>query len=89
MRCRYLADGQCKNKATVWYHSIGICDEHKALLTKLIESKGNAAEFVVIPTKRRRTSRAVDLGDSPALEGVSTPEVLSAGQAGTTPAPNH
>ena len=60
MRCRYLADGQCKNKATVWYRSIGICDEHKAVLTKLIESKGNTAEFVVIPTKRRRTPLALD-----------------------------
>ena len=35
---------------------------------------------------RHLTQVALDEGDSPAFEGVSTPEVLSAGQAGSTPA---
>lgn len=61
MRCRYLEDGQCKNKATVWYHSIGICDEHKELLTKIIESKGSTAEFVVIPPKGKSIAQLVNM----------------------------
>ena len=60
MRCRYLDDWQCKNKAVVWWHSIGVCAVHQEALRRLIESKDNVAEFVTIPTKRRRTSRALD-----------------------------
>lgn len=37
----------------------------------------------------RPTTGAVDLGDSSALEVDSTPEVLSAGQGESHPAPNH
>ena len=37
----------------------------------------------------RPTTGAVDLGDSSALEVDSAPEVLSAGQGESTPAPNH
>ena len=36
-----------------------------------------------------QTTGAVDLGDSAALEVGSTPEVLSAGQGASNPAPNH
>ena len=37
----------------------------------------------------RPTTGAVDLGDSSALEVDSAPEVLSAGQGESHPAPNH
>jgi len=37
----------------------------------------------------RPTTGAVDLGDSAALEVGQRPEVLSAGQGESTPAPNH
>ena len=39
--------------------------------------------------EERPTTGAVDLGDSSAIEVGSTPEVLSAGQGESTPAPNH
>lgn len=54
MRCRYLESAQCQAKAAVWYHSIPVCDEHAAVLKKLIESKGGRAEFVTIPAKKPR-----------------------------------
>ena len=45
--------------------------------------------FIGVVIKARQTTGAVDLGDSSALEVGSTPEVLSAGQGESTPAPNH
>jgi len=52
MRRKYLDESQCKNKATHLYGSgkIGVCGRHKALLEKLIESKGGLTgdEFVEI-----------------------------------------
>ncbi len=61
MRCKYLADSQCKNKATHLYGGkIGVCEQHKALLEKIIESKGGLVgdEFVVItPPNKARTRR--------------------------------
>lgn len=51
MRCKYLEDSQCKSKATHLYgEKIGVCEHHKAMLEKLIESKGGLVgdEFVEI-----------------------------------------
>ena len=56
-------------------------------------SKGDSAqlaEYRANEWQRRRTTGAVDLGDSSAaLEVDSSPEVLSAGQGESKPAPNH
>ena len=57
MRCKYLEDSMCKNKATHLYGGkIGVCEHHKSLLEKLIESKGGLVgdEFVAIKAAQPR-----------------------------------
>lgn len=41
---------------------------------------------IAVGAVRRTTTRALDEGDSSAPEGDTSPEVLSAGEAGSTPA---
>jgi hypothetical protein len=62
------------------------------IIDEVSSSKANSAIVMHVspcPCSSRPTTGAVDLGDSAALEVVQRPEVLSAGQADTTPAPNH
>lgn len=37
MRCKFISDSRCKNKATDKYMDIGVCAEHKRYLEMRVE----------------------------------------------------
>lgn len=47
MRCKYVSETRCKNKATDKYHGIAVCADHKRVLgerVKKVLGSGNAAQ---------------------------------------------